>query len=112
MRLLEGGIFAGGKLGQKVPGVAIAVALALASSAVLAGNGAPCGAHYNLNIIGVEKDKTGQCFDVSAHRGRKNDFARDSAGRAHALTLQSRTVLEQQIHRTLQIFRRCSPDGL
>jgi hypothetical protein len=34
----------------------------------LNGNGAPSGAHYNLNIIGVPKDKTAVMDDNSGHR--------------------------------------------
>ena len=32
------------------------------------GNGAPSGAHYNLNIIGVSKDKTAAMDDNNGHR--------------------------------------------
>lgn len=32
------------------------------------GNGAPSGAHYNLNIIGVSRDKTADLTDNSGHR--------------------------------------------
>jgi hypothetical protein len=32
------------------------------------GNGAPSGAHYNLNIIGVAQDKTSDLTDSSGHR--------------------------------------------
>ena len=32
------------------------------------GNGAPSGAHYNLNIIGVPKDKTADMDDNNGHR--------------------------------------------
>ena len=32
------------------------------------GNGAPSGAHYNLNIIGVPRNKTGAMTDSSGHR--------------------------------------------
>lgn len=32
------------------------------------GNGAPSGPHYNLNIIGVPKDKTADMTDSSGHR--------------------------------------------
>jgi hypothetical protein len=46
----------------------VAVALVLSSTAVLAaGNGAPSGAHYNLNIIGVEKGKTSTMTDSNRH---------------------------------------------
>jgi hypothetical protein len=34
---------------------------------VFAANGAPSGAHYNLNIIGVAKDKTADMTDTSRH---------------------------------------------
>jgi len=48
--------------------VASAAALMFASGAALAaGNGAPPGAHYNLNIIGVEKGKTSTMTDSSRH---------------------------------------------
>jgi hypothetical protein len=33
-----------------------------------AGNGAPSGAHYNLNIIGVDKDKTADMTGDNGHR--------------------------------------------
>jgi hypothetical protein len=33
-----------------------------------AGNGAPSGAHYNLNIIGVPKDKSAEMTDNNGHR--------------------------------------------
>ena len=34
----------------------------------LTGNGSPSGAHYNLNIIGVEKDKTADMTGNNGHR--------------------------------------------
>lgn len=46
-------------------------ALALVGSSVasaLTGNGAPSGAHYNLNLIGVPKDKTTDMTDSNGHR--------------------------------------------
>ena len=54
---------------RKWSAMAIAVALVLGSSAALAegGNGAPSGAHYNLNIIGVEKGKTSTLTDSNRH---------------------------------------------
>jgi hypothetical protein len=36
--------------------------------AAVGGNGAPNGAHYNLNIIGVPKDKTAAMDDNNGHR--------------------------------------------
>lgn len=48
--------------------MAVAIALVLGSSAALAaGNGAPSGAHYNLNIIGVEKGKTSSMTGSNRH---------------------------------------------
>lgn len=48
--------------------MAVAIALVLGSSAALAaGNGAPSGAHYNLNIIGVEKGKTSPMTGSNRH---------------------------------------------
>ncbi|HJW65673.1 MAG TPA: hypothetical protein VJ507_02705, partial [Candidatus Bathyarchaeia archaeon] len=32
------------------------------------GNGAPSGAHFNLNIIGVPKEKNGGTWDNDGHR--------------------------------------------
>jgi hypothetical protein len=43
------------------------VCLGLAAPA-FAGNGAPSGAHYNLNIIGVSKEKSATMDDNSGHR--------------------------------------------
>ena len=40
----------------------------LGVSLVSAGNGAPSGAHYNLNIIGVPKEKTADMTDNNGHR--------------------------------------------
>ena len=37
-------------------------------AAAVTGNGAPSGAHYNLNIIGVSKDKTALMDSNSGHR--------------------------------------------
>ena len=45
-----------------------ALALALTPTVFATGNGAPSGAHYNLNIIGVAKDKTAAMDDNSGHR--------------------------------------------
>src|SRR3989344_8767402 len=46
-----------------------ATALALSPiGAVATGNGAPSGAHYNLNIIGMSKDKTADMTSNSGHR--------------------------------------------
>lgn len=44
------------------------VAAVLASASALADNGAPSGAHYNLNIIGVEKLKAA---DMKGNNGRR-----------------------------------------
>lgn len=47
----------------------VAVLGAIAAAAVdESGNGAPSGAHYNLNIIGVPKDKTADMTGNSGHR--------------------------------------------
>ena len=61
---------------KKFIGLALAVAalaVFIPSSAVFAthggtGNGAPNGAHYNLNIIGVSKDKSGDMTGNNGHR--------------------------------------------
>jgi hypothetical protein len=50
----------------------LVVALSLGASAVLAGqdvtgNGAPSGAHYNLNLVGVAKDKTADMTGSNGH---------------------------------------------
>ena len=55
-------------IGKRTSAMAIAVAFVLGSSvAMAAGNGAPSGAHYNLNIIGVEKGKTSTMTDSNRH---------------------------------------------
>jgi len=46
----------------------ITLTTALFSVAALAGNGAPSGAHYNLNLIGVDKDKTANMNGNRGHR--------------------------------------------
>lgn len=50
-----------------VAGLSI-LALVIGSGAAFAGNGAPSGAHYNLNIIGVPKTKTADMTDNDGHR--------------------------------------------
>jgi len=40
----------------------------LAAAAATTGNGAPSGSHYNLNIIGVPKDKTANMNNNDGHR--------------------------------------------
>jgi len=47
--------------------IGLAVTLA-GASAVLAGNGTPNGAHYNLNLIGVPKAKTADMTGNNGHR--------------------------------------------
>src|SRR5689334_15021270 len=52
-------------------GLALAAALALftvANVSAATGNGAPSGAHYNLNIIGVPKDKSADMTGDNGHR--------------------------------------------
>jgi hypothetical protein len=50
-------------------GVILGIVFALtAVSSVLAGNGAPNGAHYNLNLIGVPKAKTADMSGDNGHR--------------------------------------------
>jgi len=39
-----------------------------AASVATTGNGAPSGAHYNLNLIGVPKDKTADMTNNDGHR--------------------------------------------
>jgi hypothetical protein len=56
---------------RKVAGraaVCLAVSALLSTAASAAGNGAPSGAHYNLNIIGVSKDKSADMTDNQGHR--------------------------------------------
>jgi len=45
----------------------VALVLVSAVPAARAGNGAPSGAHYNLNIIGVPKDKTASMTGANGH---------------------------------------------
>lgn len=53
-----------------IAAVAVAVVMMLSSmpGAFATGNGAPSGAHYNLNIIGVSKEKTGGTWTNDGHR--------------------------------------------
>jgi hypothetical protein len=61
---------------KKVKSLVALLVLALVSMAVLpvlaavqtTGNGAPSGPHYNLNIIGVSKEKNGGVWDNDGHR--------------------------------------------
>jgi hypothetical protein len=48
--------------------VLIVVLVVFSAVPVSAGNGAPNGAHYNLNIIGVPKDKTADMTGNNGHR--------------------------------------------
>jgi hypothetical protein len=48
--------------------ISIGYLLSLSSSAYATGNGALSGAHYNLNIIGVPKNKTADMTGSSGHR--------------------------------------------
>ncbi len=60
-----------GKWAYSVAVVLLAFGLFWMSSGVSigeTGNGAPSGPHYNLNIIGVPKDKTASMDDNSGHR--------------------------------------------
>jgi hypothetical protein len=54
------------KLGKLFASAAGALVLS-ASMALAAGNGAPSGPHYNLNIIGVPKNKTADMTGTSGH---------------------------------------------
>lgn len=45
-----------------------AVVIVPANTEATTGNGAPSGAHYNLNIIGVAKDKTADMIGNNGHR--------------------------------------------
>jgi hypothetical protein len=47
--------------------VLVATALVASVSVAQAGNGAPSGAHYNLNVIGVPKNKTASMTDSNRH---------------------------------------------
>ena len=46
----------------------LSVIVASAASVAMAGNGAPSGAHYNLNIIGVPKNKSADMSGNMGHR--------------------------------------------
>ena len=56
---------------RKVAGraaVCLAVSALVSTAASAAGNGAPSGAHYNLNIIGVDKEKSADMTGNQGHR--------------------------------------------
>jgi hypothetical protein len=61
------------RLGKITTIIALAMAVAMVASIMpvslaATGNGAPGGAHYNLNIIGVPKEKTGGTWINDGHR--------------------------------------------
>jgi hypothetical protein len=59
----------GGKIMIRLTSLAITVTLILLGSAkAQAGSGAPSGSHYNLNIIGVPKNKTADMSTSMGHR--------------------------------------------
>ena len=63
------GILLAGLILAIVTGVSLALVPLLAKAGQdVTGNGAPSGAHYNLNIIGVPKDKTADMDGNNGHR--------------------------------------------
>ena len=61
------------RIGKITTLIALAMAVAMVVSTVpvslaASGNGAPSGSHYNLNIIGVPKEKTGGTWTNDGHR--------------------------------------------
>jgi hypothetical protein len=48
--------------------LALAMILSMMPTSIATGNGAPSGAHYNLNIIGVQKAKTAGDMSNDGHR--------------------------------------------
>lgn len=56
------------KLETIVAVMSVASMLAAPASMLATGNGAPSGAHYNLNIIGVPKEKTADMTGSEGHR--------------------------------------------
>ncbi len=60
--------------------VALVIALIMAAvtvpNAMATGNGAESGAHYNLNIIGVDKEKQGNFADLYNHDSGKRIFVK------------------------------------
>lgn len=78
-----------------VPGVRLALAT---------GNGAPSGSHYNLNIIGVPKDKTATMTGNDGHR----IFVQLNGGDA-ASSLNGKTLSE--ISKVNKIFLKPAPVG-
>jgi hypothetical protein len=68
------------------------------------GNGAPSGAHYNLNIIGVPKDKTASMDDNNGHRIFVQLYGGESAS-----SLDGK--LFREISRKNKIFLQPAPAG-
>ena len=52
---------------DKAHKIFLSLCLSVVSFSTLAGNGAPTGSHYNLNIIGVSKNKSASLTDNSGH---------------------------------------------
>src|SRR5213083_3736619 len=90
--------------------LAAAVAAALSATTVAAaqkamtGNGAPSGAHYNLNIIGVSKDKTATMTTGDGHR----IFVQLNGGES-AVSLNGK--LANQISKINKIMLQPAPAG-
>ena len=74
------------------------------SSVAITGNGAPSGSHYNLNIIGVPKDKTAPMTGNDGHR----IFVQLNGGEA-AASLNGK--LASQLIKTNKIFLQPAPAG-
>jgi hypothetical protein len=74
------------------------------TSAATTGNGAPSGAHYNLNIIGVPKDKTASMTTGDGHR----IFVQLNGGE-DAVSLNGK--LSNQLVKVNKIFLQPAPAG-
>ncbi len=77
---------------------------AITSSVAMTGNGAPSGAHYNLNIIGVSKDKTATMTTGDGHR----IFVQLNGGES-AVSLNGK--LANQISKINKIMLQPAPAG-
>ena len=104
--LLTGGVLVAPALSTSGNVSTTATTTAVAPASVTAtGNGAPSGSHYNLNIIGVPKDKTAAMTNNDGHRIFVQLMGGDPAG---GLTGISGTFLKD-LNKVNKIFLEPAP---
>ena len=80
--------------------------MAPAMAIALTGNGAPSGAHYNLNIIGVSKDKTADMTGDNGHR-----IFVDLGSKKPSDPVRTKIMLSQSFDGTFEVLDANGTDG-